>query len=42
MERFEKIAKSYPYPNDIQSERELLAIAARSSENQALADTVNS
>ena len=27
MERFENIAKSYPYPNDIQSERELMRIA---------------
>ena len=26
LERFEKTAKTYPYPNDIQSERELMDI----------------
>ncbi len=25
--RFEKTAKSYPYPGDVQAERELMAIA---------------
>ena len=29
MARFEKIAKSYPYPNDIQSEWGLMDIASR-------------
>ena len=28
MEAFEKVAKTYPYPNDINSERELIQIAA--------------
>ena len=27
METFEKVAKTYPYPNDINSERELIQIA---------------
>ena len=27
MEAFEKVAKTYPYPNDITSERELIQIA---------------
>ena len=27
MEAFEKVAKTYPYPNDINSERELIQIA---------------
>lgn len=28
MEAFEKVAKTYPYPNDINSKRELIQIAA--------------
>ena len=27
MEAFEKVAKTYPYPNDMNSERELIQIA---------------
>ena len=32
-ELFEKIAKTYPYPNDIQSERELIKIAQETAGN---------
>lgn len=32
-ELFEKIAKTYPYPNDIQSERELIKIAQETASN---------
>lgn len=34
MELFERIAKTYPYPSDIQSERELIEIAAVLAEKQ--------
>lgn len=33
LELFEKIAKTYPYPNEIQSERELIQIAQETAEN---------
>ena len=36
---FEKCAKTYPYSNDIQSERELMALAERSSRGFDLPDT---
>ena len=34
LDTFEKIAKKYPYENDINAERELIEIATKKSQNQ--------
>lgn len=35
LEKFEKTGKSYPYPNDMQSDRELIAAAQRKADSEA-------
>ena len=40
MRLFEKVAKTYPYPNDINSERELIEIAQENASLAGRAGTV--